>query len=181
MLSTTREAIRKLRILHFQKSRHAKSQHEDTISNIRTNRQQMSNDWTGYQAKFRFGDLPPELQLQILELVVLPGDVYLQVYTKRWDYGCRTIERLYRTVAIASNIDDPIPRWLQRLDRLHMKCSSKCSDQVCDKPKNQQPGFGLMAMGKFLYRKGHPVFYGQNTFHLSPGPLDLSTFYFSRL
>ena len=38
-----------------------------------------------------------------------------------------------------------------------------------------------MAMDKFLYQKGHPEFYGQNTFHLSPGPLDLSTFYFSRL
>ena len=47
---------------------------------------------------FAFGDLLLELQLQILELVVLPGDVYLQVYTKRWDYGCRTIERLYHTI-----------------------------------------------------------------------------------
>ena len=150
-------------------------------SNIRINQQHTSNNCTGSQAKFRFGDLPLELQLQILEFVILPGHIYLQIYIKRWDYGCRTIERLYRTVAKASNIDDPIPRWLQRLDRLHMRCSSKCSKQVCDKLKDQQPGFGLMAMGKFLYQKGHPVFYGQNTFHLSPGPLNLSTFYFSRI
>ncbi|KAK0514406.1 hypothetical protein JMJ35_003023 [Cladonia borealis] len=160
---TAREAIRKLRVLYFQKPKHVQSQHED------------------HQAKFRFGDLPPELQLQILELILLPGDVHLQVFTGRWGYGCRTIEGLYRTVARASNIDDPVPRWVQRLESLHLKCPSKRSRQVCGEPNEQQPGFGLMAMGKFLYQKGYPMFYGQNTFHLSPGPLALSTSYFSRL
>ncbi len=140
-----------------------------------------SNHCTDHQAKFRFSDLPPELQLQILEFVVLPGDVHLQVCTERWGYGCRTIERLYRAVTTASNIDDPVPRWVQRLESLHLKCPSKRLRQVCDRPKEQQPGFGLMAMGKFLYQKGYPIFYGQNTFHLSPGPLALSTFYFSQV
>lgn len=143
--------------------------------------QHTSDDYIVHQAKFRFGDLPPELQLQILEFVILPGDVHLQVFRERWGYGCRTIERLYRTVAAASNIDDPVPRWVQRLDCLHLKCPSRRLRQVCGRFKDQQPGFGLMAMGKLLYQKGHPMFYGQNTFHLSPGPLALSTFYFSRL
>lgn len=113
--------------------------------------------------------------------MILPGDVHLQVFSERWGYGCRTIERLYRTVARASNIDDPVPRWVQRLESLHLKCPTKRLRQVCGTPNEQQPGFGLMAMGKFLYQKGYPMFYGQNTFHLSPGPLALSTFYFSRL
>ena len=113
--------------------------------------------------------------------MILPGDVHLQVFTERWGYGCRTIERLYRTVARASNIDDPVPRWVLRLERLHLKCPPKRSGQVCGRPNEQQPGFGLMAMGKFLYQKGSPLFYGQNTFHISPGPLAFSTFYFSGL
>ena len=113
--------------------------------------------------------------------MILPGDVHLQVFTERWGYGCRTIERLYRTVATASNIDDPVPRLVQRLESLHLKCPSKRLRQVCGRPNEQQPGFGLMAMGNFLYQKGYPMFYGQNTFHLSPGPLALSTFYFGRL
>lgn len=113
--------------------------------------------------------------------MILPGDVYLQVFTGRRGYGCRTIERLYRTVSAASSVHNPIPRWVQRLDCLHLKCLSKRACQACGTPKDQQPGFGLMAMGKFFYQKGHPMFYGQNTFHLSPGPLALSTYYFSRL
>ena len=141
----------------------------------------MSDHCIDPQAKFRFGDLPLELQLQILELILLPGDVHLQVFTGRWGYGCRTIEELYRTIARASNIDDPIPRWVQRLESLHLNCSSKRSRPVCGRPNEHQPGFGLMAMGKFLYEKGYPMFYGQNTFHLSPGPVALSTSYFSRL
>ena len=113
--------------------------------------------------------------------MILPGHVHLQLFTERWGYGCRTIERLYRTVATASNIDDPVPRWVPRPESLHLKRPSKRLRQVCGRPNEQQPGFGLMAMGKFLYEKGYPMFYGQNTFHLSPGPVALSTFYFSRL
>ncbi len=141
----------------------------------------MSDHCTDHRAKFRFGDLPLELQLQILEFVILPGDVHLQIFTGRWGYGCRTIEGLYRTVARASNIDDPVPRWVQRLESLHLKCPSRRLRQVCGRPNEQQPGFGLMAMGILLYQKGYPLFYGQNTFHLSPGPLALSISYFSRL
>lgn len=143
--------------------------------------QHTADDCTDHQAKFRFGDLPPELQLQILEFEILPGDVHLQVFTGRRGYGCRIIERLYRTVATELSNDDPVPRWVQRLDCLPLKWPSKRSRQVGDTPKVQQPGFGLMAMGRLLYQKGHPMFYGQNTFHVSPGPLAFSTYYFRRL
>ena len=117
----------------------------------------------------------------ILEFVLLPGDVHLQVYTERWGYGSRTIENLYRAVALTSNINDPSPQWVQNLERKHLKWPSKRFHENNGSPKEQQPGFGLMAMGKFLYLRGYPMFYGQNTFHVAPGPLTMSTHYFNAL
>ena len=35
-----------------------------------------------------------------------------------------------------------------------------------------------MATGKSLYEEGHPILYGQNTFHLAPGPVPITSQYF---
>lgn len=35
-----------------------------------------------------------------------------------------------------------------------------------------------MAMGKSLYEEGQPIFYGQNKFHLAPGPIPITSQYF---
>ena len=48
-------------------------------------------------------------------------------------------------------------------------------------PSTQQPGIQLLATSKDMYARGHTILYTQNRFHIAPGPIIVSSSYFTLL
>ena len=114
----------------------------------------------------------------ILNHVIAPGEIHLKPYTQRFGFGHLTFLSAHRPRTATQNLIDQLPKWLYRIEKMHLKAPPKRFHTVGGSPKVQQPGFGLMAMGKSLYEEGYPIFYGQNTFHLGPRPIPITSQYF---
>ncbi|KAL2041266.1 hypothetical protein N7G274_006211 [Stereocaulon virgatum] len=138
----------------------------------------LPNVTTNHQIAFRFSDLPVEIKLMVLECVIAPGKIYLEPYTQRWGFGRLKVACAYRTLTSTRKPTDQLPEWVHKLERVHLKTPPKQSRRLGGSPLVKQPGFGLMATERLMYEEGHPIFYGENEFHVAPGPISITSRYF---
>ena len=133
---------------------------------------------TDRQTAFRFSELPVEIKLMVLEYVIAPGKIYLEPYTQRWGFGRLKIASAYRTFTSTRKPMDQLPKWVHKLEKVHLKTPPNQSCRVGGSPLVKQPGFGLMATERLMYKEGHAFFYGENEFHVAPGPISITSRYF---
>ncbi|MCJ1459699.1 hypothetical protein MMC28_010078 [Mycoblastus sanguinarius] len=132
---------------------------------------------------FPFFALPPELRYQIIQHVLVPGDIHLEVYTRRWGFLQPDFQkfhlRLSETLSVTPS--EKLSQWAHHIDRTRMTFPDSRFLIIDGSPKTPQPGFQLMAACKEIYEEGHAMFYSKNTFHLAPGPIVVTSNYFANL
>ena len=120
---------------------------------------------------FPYFALPPETRNQIMEYVLIPGDVYI-----RPTNGARHVEQAPKPKPPSSRLR----RFVNSMATLSRQLSGRARRVITHsmdlRPKRdftaQQPGFQLLATCKQAYNEGHHMFYANNTFHLPPGPVN---------
>lgn len=118
---------------------------------------------------FPYFALPPETRNQIMEYVLIPGDVYI-----RPTNGARHVEQAPKPPS------SRLRRFVNSMATLSRHLSGRARRVITHsmdlRPKRdftaQQPGFQLLATCKQAYNEGHHMFYANNTFHLPPGPVN---------
>ena len=74
-----------------------------------------------------------------------------------------------------------VPQVIKRLDRSHIRFTDSRFVKVGGRPREQQRGIQLLATCRTLYQGYHHKFYAENTFHLAPGPIVVTSNYFTNL
>ena len=128
--------------------------------------------------QFQFFALPAEIRNQIMEYVLVPGDVYVcpPKRTDRahssWISPFSRVKRFANTLATLSR---HVSSQFQIFD-------IKAADaQLRRQYTFQQPGFQLLATCKQAYNEGHRMFYTMNNFHWSPGPIESTVDWYGNL
>ena len=134
---------------------------------------------------FDYLSLPPELRNQVMKHALVPGDVYSENRTPLIVLNVDPIlvtifDIVYETIIYKMTYSERLITrglWVVLLlfvfSREHvyydtLKAERKRTIQA---RKRNLPGFQLLAACKQTQEEGERLFYGTNTFHLSPGPL----------
>ena len=128
--------------------------------------------------QFNFFALPAEIRNQIMEYVLVPGDVYVRL-PKRTDHAHSSwisrssrVKRILNTLATLSR---------QVSSQLQVSGIKAADPHLRRQHTFQQPGVQLLATCKQAYNEGHYMFYTRNTFHWQAGPVDKAVEWYANL
>ena len=116
---------------------------------------------------FRYFALPAEIRNQIMEYILIPGDIYIRPEKRKSRFS--QLERYLTAMATRSrHLSGKLQRFV----------TGTSLDKQCT---IQQSDFHLLATCKQAYNDGHYMFYAMNTFHLPPGPVENKDHWFAHL
>lgn len=163
---------------HTQLTVHIASQTVDTST-----RHGSTNYPTNHPAAFRFFALPPEIRNEIVRQILVPGSIYLETLSGRWGLRHPHVENGYRhlTATLQRRENHKLLQCTRQIDKQFLTFPPRRFHRIGGSPRTQQPGIQLLATSQSMYAHGHRLFYTQNEFHLAPGPIIISSSYFTRL
>ena len=123
---------------------------------------------------FRYFALPAEIRNQIMEYVLIAGDIYIRPAKRNrhaqqfWKSLPSRPKRFVDAMAILfRHLSGQSQRLVTITTDAHLKGQSTI----------QQPGIQLLAACKQAYNDGHYMFFAMNTFHWPPGPVNTEGWY----